>query len=180
MTQFIPIQAVNIPILPIELQPCLKSSYSQLSWESFLRDFQSAPRTLTHGDLHAGNIMWMKNGKRVMLFDWENVGWGSGPAELCTFVIWSLDLKEFNREVQLNLIRSYYDHLVSDNPAVKEDLDFDLCWKEFVYGGFQYFINQLPFMIENMPEVLRYCVDQLNIFREDHGIVPEKLGPPRF
>ena len=172
-----------------ELFACLKALYMQTSWEEISLAYKSTPWTLTHGDFHIGNTMWKKNDEgegvakderrrgKIRLFDWENVGWSSGPQELGTYVISSFNTKECGKDEQLKLVRAYYNQLIQCNPQVEKSMDFSRCWHEFLYGGFQWHLWILP-MMEQFPEMFVYFAGIYEKFLRDHGIVADKIGPP--
>ena len=119
--------------------------------------------------------MWIHGAKQnVKVFDWENVGWGSGPAELCYFYLTIADSEVWAKEQQLKLVRIYYDELVSVNVQVKDKMDFDLCWKQFVLGGFRWHLLYLPFA-DLDPYGGPYYFDQYDHFVKIHDIKPDDV-----
>ena len=146
-----------------------------MAWENFQRELSSSSLTLQHGDFHAGNIMWIPHAtQNVRVFDWENVGWGSGPAELGHFYLAIADSKAWGKEQQLKIVRIYYEALVSANAQVKDVMDFDHCWKEFVLGGFRWHLLFLPF-VEQDPGAGPYYFDQYDCFVKIHDIKPDDI-----
>ncbi|MDE0014254.1 MAG: phosphotransferase [Candidatus Poribacteria bacterium] len=70
--------------------------------------------TLLHGDLHRWNIFYPKNPSIHGLYflDWETYKRGIGPYDLCYLVGW--EASERRREIERDLLRYYYQGLVSD------------------------------------------------------------------
>ena len=69
--------------------------------------------TLLHGDLHQWNLFYPKNRAidRLYFFDWETYKRGIGPYDLCYLV--GGESPQQRREVEKDLLRYYYDGLIS-------------------------------------------------------------------
>ena len=69
--------------------------------------------TLLHGDLHYWNLFYPKNRAmdRLYFFDWETYKRGIGPYDLCYLV--GGGSPQQRREVEKDLLRYYYDGLIS-------------------------------------------------------------------
>ena len=164
-----------------ELLACMKSVFMHTSWENFQRDLRTIPLTLIHGDFHASNSMWMKDAsQKIRFFDWENVGWGSGPQELGYYFLTSVDPREFGKESQKKLLRSYHEELIKSNPQVAAHMDFDTCWNEFVYAGLQWSCCFFPVLLAIAPAMYDYFHDRYNFFIKDHCVDLTKIGPHRY
>lgn len=87
------------------------------SWERLYaeRIKDEKPLTLLHGDLHHWNLFYPKNPETHGLYfaDWETYKRGIGPYDLCYLV--GFESPERRREIEQDLLRYYYDGLVSGN-----------------------------------------------------------------
>ena len=141
-----------------------------------------SPMTVVHGDFHPGNVVWLSDDPvvPVRIIDWEEVGVGSGPQELARFLIFMgvLDHAETRMSIQKDLVRAYYDELVRVNSSIADNFSYDDCFRQFVIGGMRDSMRWLPVTVKWKPDIADYLVNQLETFRDMHGLQSEMLRYP--
>lgn len=174
---------------PEDLVTIVDAAVGKISWESF----QSAKRpwTLVHGDFHPANIMWRNDTtarsssttgshQQPVFLDWEMVGLGSGPQELGQYVISHMD-PVVRSQCEEELVRGYYEHLVSAYPGSKAcDYTWEECWSEYKLGGVGRWMWFLPYFASRGPKhYLDFFINQVGAFLRDHCITAETVEQPR-
>lgn len=182
-------EKLNDPSYNVKWSPyiisLIDSSISKISWLHFQSRLTSTPWTLVHGDFHPANIMWKPNSSHnLMLLDWELVGLGSGAQDVGQYFISHLNPKQ-RKEIEENMVRIYYNQLISYgiNEKVNHDLQYtwEMCWNEYIYGGIEKWIWLLALLSTMLPDpLMQYFHDQVEAFGHDHHVTPEKIGMPRL
>ena len=103
----------------------LDASFGKISWEGFQARIKSHAWTLTHSDFHPGNMMWQAPAVagtqgRLVLLDWEVVGFGSGPQDCAQYVISHMN-PQLRRDNEQRLVREYYTRLTAGAKAANPD-----------------------------------------------------------
>ena len=66
----------------------------------------STPRTVIHGDYRVGNMMFNKDGKDIVVFDWQFVARGRGVYDLVYFICFDLNVAD-RRKYENELFHTY-------------------------------------------------------------------------
>ena len=169
---------------PEDVFAIVDASMGKVSWDSYVS--ARRPWTLVHGDFHPANMMWCHNstpssGDRQLIFlDWEMVGLGSGPQELGQYLISHMD-PVCRKECEEELVRGYYDHLVSIFPESKAcTYTWDECWSEYKIGGVGRWMWFLAYFAgSSLTNYTEYFIEQVGSFLRDHGITADTIEQPR-
>lgn len=170
-----------------EFVALVDASVKKVSWEA--QKALRRPWTLVHGDLHPPNVMWCHGDSaragsevsdKVVFLDWELVGLGSGPQEIGRYMIAQMD-PGIRKECEEELVRSYYDQLVSSFPEGKScEYTWEECWHEYKHGGAERWMWFMAyFSTFGNQELGRFFLGQVEAFVRDHGITAESIGQPR-
>ena len=178
----------------------IDASMSKISWEGFQDRIQNSHFTLAHGDFHPANMLCTFDNARVeddslsaedvtiRLVDWEVVGVGSGAQDIGQYVISHMS-PDFRREfggkllsVYYNTLRKYLDGRVEDGRhSTLGDYTFDICEREYVYGGVERWVFLLVLLANMVPDqMMQYFLNQVEAFALDHGITVDSIGMPRL
>ena len=171
---------------PQELISVVDASLRKVSWEDHVR--AKRPWTLVHGDFHPANIMWW-NGtsesglarQKVVFLDWELVGLGSGPQELGQYLTSHMD-PVCRKECEEELVRDYYNHLVSVFPESKAcTYTWDECWSEYKAGCAERWMWLKAFYAgdHGVEDLRTFFLGQVGAFLQDHNITADTIGQPR-
>ena len=166
--------------VPDILWRCLQEFFQSLKWDNFLLDEEesSVPFTITHGDFHAGNVMWMPGDSAfpVRILDWELVGVGHSSRDVGMYIIGGLDHSKYSPDFYENLLRLYHE-LIKVNPTIKH-FSFDVCFRDFLIGGMRTWLFLLPFLSKLIPGDIDFLSNQLESFRAMHNLQPGNLRFP--
>ena len=169
---------------PDELWQCLRDFYANLHWANFLKDMDENPRpwTLTHGDFHPGNIMWMPNDPicPVRIIDWEFVRVDSGPGELAMFLIGHFDFTNYGLKVLKNLVRIYYDELLKISPDIGRAYSHEDCMRDFAINGMRMWMLRLPILLSLQPGWKDHFVTSLEAFRTLYALTSRQIQYPNI
>ncbi|ORY04305.1 hypothetical protein K493DRAFT_311393 [Basidiobolus meristosporus CBS 931.73] len=153
----------------------LDKSFASASWDNLqkhLRD-QKVPFTLTHGDYHAANMIWVHSDseQQLRVHDWSEVGVWEPTADLGQTII--SDVKpEIWRDSQMDikLLREYWEKLVSLGVSA-EEYPFDLCLERYERAAVERWIWLFGLMsVFELPvAAIQYFHDQILTFIEAHG-----------
>ena len=188
------------------LVACIRASLAKVSWSDATAALAASPWTIVHGDFHPGNgiLVYEASGGvtvpssssdgsseggavsmrallsplRSVFVDFENVGIGSGPAELGQYMI-SHMAPGVRRGCEQRLVREYYDTLIASgvDPA---DMPWGACWAEYAAGGIAKWVWMFALLTGLCPPpMLAFWADQLSAFITDHGITPDTIQQPR-
>ena len=167
-------------IVPDLLWSCMKEFYKNLRWENFTKEMRvkKYPWSFTHGDFYANNIMWIPDDDQchVRILDWEMAGISLGPQELGRYVISHLDIYVHGLEVQQELVNTYYQELLLNNPSIRETMSLELLWEMFVLGGLREWLWIVPILLRWNPDHTEFVLKKLDKFCEIHGVKPEDVG----
>lgn len=117
------------------------NSLAKASWSALQQRLHSKDHvfTLTHGDFHAANMLWMaatsssprpNNEGQLVMVDWSEVGVWEPTTDLGQTMI--SDLKpEFTRQHALPLIHHYWETLTNLRPELRHTFPFERCWQDF-------------------------------------------------
>jgi hypothetical protein len=153
----------------------LDASFSRVSWADFQQRLQTSAFTLVHGDSHPANMMWSPAARRLVILDFEVVGFGSGPQDLSQFLI-SHMAPDTRRQCEDRLVRAYYDELIERGVT---DYTWEQCWSDYITGC-ERWVWLLALLCGMCPgKMVQYWHDQLMHFMNDHGITADKIGQPR-
>jgi hypothetical protein len=168
-------------IWPPELVTMMTAAFDRATFANFLVFSRETPFTLVHGDCHPANMMWLPHAAEPLkLLDWEMVGVGSGPQELGQFVISHLE-PGLRRQLEHQLVRSYYDELLARRPELVDRYLFSSCWSEYVAGGLGRWLWFLAWLSTVMgPDHMRFFCAQVLAFMNDHQITPASVPLPRI
>ena len=92
------------------------------------------PKTIVHGDYRLDNLLLGPQPDDVAVVDWQTIALGTAASDAAYFVGAGL-LPDVRREHEQDLIRTYYDDLVS---AGVRDFTWDECWRDYrraTYAG---------------------------------------------
>jgi len=154
------------------------ASFAQMNWDTHLARLQNMCFTLTQGDFHPYNVMWMGDERGPVFIDWEVVSAGSPGQELGQYMV-NID-PAMRRNIERPLVESYVRTLVECGvPAA--DCTFDALWEEYVFGGAAKWIWVLPICIDifKEPKKQQWFVDQVSSFCADHGVDETNVPQPR-
>lgn len=160
-------------------------SMAASTWENLqkLVSDPSIPFTLTHGDLHAQNMIWRykhseaatsssttgNDEGHLYLVDWSECGIWENTCELSQMMI--SDVRpEVRRSCEAKAVRAYWDRLVQNGVSAAE-YPFENCWKNYTIYGVQKWMWFLAYMSGyfGIPEVMvKYFHDQIFTFIADH------------
>ncbi|KAG6542601.1 hypothetical protein Mapa_016072 [Marchantia paleacea] len=134
------------------------------------------PFTLTHGDFHANNILFMIESRqpRTIFVDWAQVGVGCPFTELAQFMISNATI-EFRRDNERHLFDGYYSRLIEQGVDSKL-FPHDRCWERYKAGGVERWLQLLVLLVSaNLPKFsLMWFSHQVESFLRDHSSsVPE-------
>eukprot|EP01133_Synstelium_polycarpum_P008359 gene8359-9817_t len=164
------------------------SMFVRSSWNAYRNivniDTPTTAFTLTHGDFHAGNILWntsLVNGSNTdqspfYLVDWSEVGVGCPFTELSQFMISNVPT-DIRRSYELNLFRIYWERLVELGVST-EHYQFDACYERYILGGIERWIQMFTLMGAALPtNAVEYFHNQVADFILDHieSVDQEKL-----
>jgi hypothetical protein len=161
----------------------VENAVARFTWDGLRKELNTTDAShwcLVQGDCWPGNVMWHRTGV-VKLVDWEMVGVGSGPQELGQYVISNMT-PEDRRGCEATLVREYYDSLRKN--GVPESFTFEMCWREYVYGGLARWLWFLCYYAAANDELTAksgaFFHSQVSAFMKDHKVDPELVGPLRF
>jgi hypothetical protein len=152
------------------------------TWESFQRcvdlDAAGSIWTLTHGDFHAGNVMWTRKPTEgqtpFYLVDWSEVGIGNPFTELAQFVVSNLTIEQ-RRKHERKLFKDYYDILVKQPRVDAVECSEEVAWQHYKVGGLERWLQMvviLAMINVNNPafpaKFVQWFHDQTAAFVEDH------------
>eukprot|EP01133_Synstelium_polycarpum_P008358 gene8358-9816_t len=163
------------------------SMLARSSWNAYRNivniDTPTTAFTLTHGDYHAGNMLWntsLVDGNTedtpFYLVDWSEVGVGCPFTELSQFMISNVPT-DIRRSYELNLFRIYWERLVELGVST-EYFQFDICYERYILGGIERWIQLFALMGASIPpNAVQYFHDQIADFILDHieSVDQEKL-----
>ena len=72
----------------------------------YTKDLSEEPRTVIHGDYRVGNMMFNKNGKDIVVFDWQFIARGRGVYDLVYFICFDLNVAD-RRKYENELFHTY-------------------------------------------------------------------------
>jgi hypothetical protein len=158
----------------------MDNAIAKTTWEKYHAAINindpTTPFTLTHGDFHAGNVMWDENhDPPVYIFDWSEVGIGCPYTELAQFMISNATI-DVRRKHEKELVRRYYEKLVKLGIDPKVNT-FDDCWDRYIAGGIEKWLQMLALLAKyhlKYPAFLQsshlaWFHDQVSAFIEDHA-----------
>lgn len=179
----------------------IDASINQISWENFQKKIQSSHFTLAHGDFHPANMMCtfdnelFKAGRlsatdiAIRLVDWEVVGVGSGAQDIGQYMM-SHMAPSTRRGCEDRLLRVYYDALMAtiaeckcdgNTVADRGEYTFDMCYREYVYGGVERWVFLLIILAGMCPDDMqKYFLHQVESFAKDHGVTADSIGMSRL
>jgi len=136
------------------------------------------PFTLTHGDFHAANMLWLRDGSplpapdgNICVVDWAEVGVWEPCADLGQLMI--ADVRPVVRRAhEKHLVRVYWDKLIAGGVS-SQFFPFSLCWARYQRAGVERFLWLFPLLAQYCPKVLpvksvQFVHDQIISFIEDH------------
>ncbi|CAM6103098.1 unnamed protein product [Calypogeia fissa] len=128
--------------------------------------------TLTHGDFHAGNILWRidQSKDQAIMVDWSEVGMGCPFTDLAQFMISNATV-EFRRENERQLFDEYYQQLVERGVDPKQ-YPPEMGWERYKAGGIERWLQLLILLAAAefaVPEfALLWFSRQVDSFLQDH------------
>ena len=134
--------------------------------------------------MHPGNMMWDYTKKQVVLIDFEIMGIGIGPMDLCNFIYFARPNCDWLEKYEKELVEIYYQALLESAAkadgavCTAESYPIEQCWKDYARYGFckvifyaicstAMFGNHFT---EDTQEVLLYLINK-------HNITPENVPP---
>ena len=182
----------------------IEASIEKISWEGFQERIQNAHFTLAHGDFHPANMMCTFDNSlleagsltakdiTIRLVDWEVVGVGSGAQDIGQYMM-SHMTPAARRLCEDRLLRVYYEQLQatiaaqhvegtgSEETASRGEYTFEMCKREYVYGGVERWMFLLIILANMCPDVMQqYFLNQVEAFALDHGVTAETIGMSRL
>lgn len=158
------------------LVACLDASFAKVSFADFQTRVQSTPWTLVHGDFHPANMMFDPVANRLILLDWEVIGFGNGPQDLAQYVI-SHMAPSVRKACEEGLVRDYYATLTAGGVT---GYTWEECWSDYKRGGSERWMWLMGLLSQLCPPVMnQFFQDQVAAFLHDHNITPENIGMPR-
>ena len=186
------------------LQDAMRVHLRATSWQAMQQHWCPSYRvfTLTHGDFHAGNVLWRGDGdggggsggdrdtdgarRRCLWIDWPEVGVFCPYTDLAQFIVSHVTV-DLRRKHERSLVRRYHDRVVSllqEQPG-KVAPTWEDAWERYVAGGkerwLRLFVHLAYIHIRNEKalslEAVQWFHDQVDSFLEDH---PGGKYPPVF
>jgi hypothetical protein len=180
----------------------IDASMNKISWNAYQERIQGSHFTLAHGDFHPANMMCsFDNDKlqagcltaediKMRLVDWEVVGVGSGAQDIGQYMM-SHMAPEARRVCEDRLLKVYFDKLQAtiaardiqgvDIVAERVEYTFEMCKREYVYGGVERWMFLLVILANMCPDKMQqYFLDQVEAFALDHGVTAESIGMSRL
>jgi hypothetical protein len=186
----------------------IDASISKISWAGYQDRVRNAHFTLAHGDFHPANMMCsfdnalLEAGEltaediTIRLVDWEVVGVGSGAQDIGQYMM-SHMTPDARRHCEDRLLRVYYNQLQATIAARKGegeggeeggdyvsglgDFTFEMCQREYVYGGVERWMFLLIILANMCPDAMQqYFLNQVEAFAKDHGVTAESIGMSRL
>ena len=119
--------------------------------------------------------------KQIMLMDMEICGIGSGPIDLCTFLLWRSPV-EWRRKFEKQLVELYYETLIDygqkKGTLTRESYTLEQCWNQYKFDGAAHLICYLTSIGLFFPQhVMQATHDTMKAFFEDHLITTENIPP---
>jgi len=156
-----------------DLVKIIDRSFEMASWEelqAYLHD-PRIPWTLTHGDFHAGNLMYIREGKQIKYFDWSEIGPGEPTTDLAQTLISDVSPALFSQTKPL--LRKYWEKLIALG-VPESDYSFEFCWQSFCAGGVERWIWMFAVISGctwmQIPDAfVQYLHDQIVAFIVAHG-----------
>jgi hypothetical protein len=161
-----------------ELVALIENSIRGTSWEVALAGttVERGNWTMTHGDWHAGNMLWRLGAapsEALVVLDVAMAGVGRGPTDLAQFIISNVPIP-MRRQVERDLLRRYWDRLVAEGVSV-DAYSFAACYHAYQKGGIERWL-QLLILLASMglpAPAVQWFHDQVHAFVEDHRVPGE-------
>jgi len=145
-------------------------SFESASWDALQKRLKDLPFTLTHGDFHGSNMMWMEEEEQPLrLFDWSEVGPWEPCADLGQCIISDVrpDVWKGHDET---LLKAYWDELIRLGVSA-DDFPYELCLERYQRAPVARWIWLFGVLCGlSLPAVaMQYFHDQLLAYIEAHG-----------
>lgn len=102
------------------------------NWLRLMDERSESPLTMTHGDVHTGNIYVPKDEQPAPIFlvDWETYKRSFGPSDVAFFIVLSI-APEVRRQIEGRLLERYYEGLISNGVS---EYDWKQCRADYQLG----------------------------------------------
>jgi len=155
-------------------------SLANTNWENFQRRVRdrSIPFTITHGDFHAANMLWVRKDSSFPLrvVDWSEVGVWEPMTDLGQTII--SDVKpELWKGKDEQWLKIYWDTLIAKGVSPTE-FPFEACKTQYERAGVERWLWMLCLLnhFDGIPpSAFQYFHDQILAFIEAHGDHPYYL-----
>jgi len=159
----------------------MEKSLEAASWDKLQKTLQdeNVPFTLTHGDFHAGNMLWKpqkeKSGSApskegdLYLVDWSEFAVWEPTTDLGQTMISDVKREVWQAHDRM-LVRAYWEHLTRNGVDGKK-YTWEQCWKSYCTGCVERWIWLMALLSSmGLPDnAVQYFHDQVINFIEDHG-----------
>ena len=164
---------------------CMNSSFSKINFLQYQNNMLKRSWTLVHGDFHPANMFFVpeKNNEkelngRLIVLDWELIGFGNGPQDLAQFMI-SHTSPILRKKYELNNLQHYFDTIQPYLKSKNEEYSWENCKEEYISGGSEKWIWLMGLLSTGPDPIVQYFQDQLSSFLMDHNVTPDTIGMPR-
>lgn len=153
----------------------IDKSFENTTWEKLQEQLNDSktPFTLTHGDFHASNMLYLFLKDEIVWVDWSEIGIWEPMADIGQIMISDIKI-DVRRKHERELVRAYWDHLISCGVSPNE-YTFEQCWKSYQRSPIERWIWMFAILTGffDLPaNAVQYFHDQVLSFIEDHSDEP--------
>ena len=145
------------------INKCLNNA----TFDRAVKQMNTKPKTLLHGDFHPKNLFWNDTRKSVIMTDFSEVGIGNPICDLGQYVISDVetDARRGNEE---EVLRAYWNKLTSCG-VDPEKYPFSECWDSYKKDGLDRFVWFFPVLLYFGFDP-QFFHDQIDGFLADHEV----------
>ena len=140
---------------------CLENA----TFDRAVKQMNSRPKTLLHGDFHAKNLFWDEDEKRVIMTDFSEVGIGNPMSDLVQYIISDVQT-DVRRKGEDRILKAYWNRLISSGVDPNE-YSYSQCWESYKQEGLDRWVWFFP-MLAYFGYNADFFHDQIDGFLQDH------------